>query len=175
MSETYTRHIRNWSENKKPTNRWLFGAYIGFFAGLIWGGLRIVEYYFRFTDVVPGFLVEFFFRHDFLTTPWGGVVGWGAFIIFSIVAAELYAAFLFKVKGPWIGLMYGLLWWGLLYLLVGPMTGMLPWLYEIGWNSIITDVCLYALWGLFIGYSISVEFTDERNRESDNVLGSLLK
>src|SRR5687768_1205995 len=51
---------------KIKTNRWIFALYIGFFAGFIWGALKIVEYYFKFTSLVPGFLVELFFKHNFL-------------------------------------------------------------------------------------------------------------
>lgn len=169
MVDTYVKHHR-FSGGEKKTNRWVFAVYIGFFAGLIWGGLRIVEYYLRLTDLVPGFLVEFYFRHDFLTTKWGGVVGWVFFTIFSIAASLIYAAMLHKARGPWNGLAYGLIWWGLLYLLIGPSTGMMPWIYDQGWNTIITDLCLFALWGLFIGYSINVEFTDEPEQSAGGTL-----
>jgi len=52
-----------------------------------------------------------------------------------------------------------------LYLLIGPFTGMVPSVTKMDANTFFTDVCLFILWGLFIGYSISMEFTDERNRE----------
>lgn len=172
MVYTYEKHPSFGEDKRKRTSICQFSLYIGFFAGLFWGGLHIVEYYFRLTDLVPGFLVEYFFKHEFLTTKWGGVVGWIFFILFSMIAAVLYSAMLLKARGPWIGLFYGLLWWGLLYLLIGPATGMMPWIYDLGWNTIITDLCLFALWGLFIGYSISVEFTDEREREPDGMLGA---
>ncbi|WP_248925288.1 YqhR family membrane protein [Paenibacillus hamazuiensis] len=152
-------------ETVRHTNKWWFAGYIGFFAGVIWGALKIIEHFFRFTELTPGFLVEPFFRHSFLMTWQGYLVGWVFYILFSVAASLIYGIFLAKVKGPWGGVAYGVCWWGLLYLLVGPALGMMPWLGQIEWNTLITDACLFVLWGLFIGYSISVEFTDERTRE----------
>ncbi|AFH61946.1 YqhR family membrane protein [Paenibacillus caseinilyticus] len=150
---------------KHRTNKWFFAAYIGFFAGVIWGGLKLLEHYFHFTSLTPSFLVEPFFLHSFLFTWIGTLIGWGAFIGLSVAASLIYALVLSKFQGPWYGMAYGLAWWGALYLLIGPLIGMMPWILRLDLNTILTDVSLFALWGLFIGYSISFEFTDERARE----------
>jgi len=147
------------------TNRWLYAIYIGFFAGFIWGALKIVEQYFKFTKITIGFLVEPFFRHDFLLTWQGMLIGWGFFALFSIVAAFLYMVTLWKQDGPWWGIAYGFVWWCVLYLLIGPTTGMVYWMKDQDLNSILSDFCLFLVWGLFIGYSITVEYNDERERE----------
>jgi hypothetical protein len=147
------------------TNMWMFALYIGFFAGFIWGGLKMIQNYFHFSTLPPGFLVEPFFKHTFLMSWQGFLLGWFFFILFSIIAAVVYTVFLRKVKGPYMGMMYGLGWWVLIYLLIGPWTGMNLPLGRIDINTLITDACLFLIWGLFIGYSISVEFTDERVRE----------
>ncbi|WP_281886515.1 YqhR family membrane protein [Paenibacillus sp. YYML68] len=157
---------------KPRTNKWMFGLYVGFFAGLIWGGLKIVESYFRFTSLTPGFMLEPFFKHSFLLTWQGYMLGWATFIAMSIVAALIYVTFLLKLKGPWPGLVYGVAWWSMIYLLVGPLTGMITWIVNLDLNTIITDLCLFALWGLFIGYSIAFEFTDERVYEPFKTKGN---
>lgn len=152
-------------EEKPRTNKWGFAVYIGFFAGLIWGGIKIIENYFHLTSLSPGFLIEPFFLHNYLMTVQGYFIGWFAFIVMSIVASLLYAVFLAKAKGPWVGIIYGLVWWGVIFLLIGPVSGMTNWISFMEFNTIITDLCLFIVWGLFIGYSISFEFTDERVRE----------
>jgi uncharacterized membrane protein YagU involved in acid resistance len=157
--------MENQTSEKMLTNRWFFALYIGFYAGLIWGGIKIVEYYLKFTTIVPGFLVELFFKHDFLLTWRGYLTGWVFFILFSILAAFIYMVTLRRILGPWMGIVYGLLWWCFIYLLIGPLSGMMPWMYKLDMNTILTDSCLFTVWGLFIGYSISVEYTDERARE----------
>lgn len=153
-------------EEKKPkTNKWFFSLYIGFFAGLFWGGLKMIQNYLHFTTLSPVFLIEPFYKHSFLMTWPGYLLGWSVFILFSMAASLLYALMLAKAKGPWYGLGYGLAWWAFIFLLIGPVTGMMNWIAFLDWNTILTDASLFLLWGMFIGYSISFEFTDERIRE----------
>lgn len=151
------------------TNRWFFALYIGFFAGLIWGAVKIIGYFFKFTTVVPGFLVESFFKHEFLVTWQGYLTGWAFFTLFSIFASFFYMIVLAKLKGPWMGLAYGAIWWAAIYLFVGPLTGMMKWLYQLDSNTIISDFCLFILWGLFIGYSIALEYTEDRYSDSETI------
>jgi len=142
-----------------------FALYIGFFAGLIWGLVRWIFDFFDFTKVLPGFLIEPFFPKDFMHSWVGHITGIGAFILMSIVASLLYAVFLSKKEGPWPGILYGMIWWVFVYVLIGPVIGMLPWIRTLDLNSILSDACVFTLWGVFIGYSIGLEFTDVRNYE----------
>jgi len=151
---------------EKVTNRWFFAFYVGFFSGVIWGGVKIVQYYFKFTSIVIGFLVEPFYKHVYLTQWQGTLIGWGSFILFSIMGSFIYAALFHKIKGTWLGMLYGAAWWCLLYLIIGPKTGMIKWIGHYSWDTIIADFCLFVLWGLFIGYTIAVEFTDDRSRDA---------
>jgi hypothetical protein len=83
-----------------------FALYIGFFAGLIWGGVKLLAFGMKFTAVPPGFLIEPFYKMSFLATWRGMLLGWGAFIVFSMAAALLFIGFVHKVHGPWMGLVY---------------------------------------------------------------------
>ncbi|MFB7815611.1 YqhR family membrane protein [Paenibacillus chitinolyticus] len=150
---------------EKKTNRAFFALYLGFFAGIIWGAVKIIEYIFKFTRVIPAFLAEPFYRHDFLLTWQGTLVGWLFFIVFSIQASFIYMFLFGKVRGPWMGVGYGIAWWCLLYLVIGPWTGMMGSMYFSDWNTILTDFCLFLVWGLFIGYSTAFEFTEEHSRK----------
>jgi len=159
------------NDKQRRSNRWTFSLYIGFFAGLVWGAVKMLEHYLHFTSLPPGFLVEPLYRHSFLLSFQGYIVGWVYFILFSIVAALLYAVILAKAVGPWPGLAYGAVWWAFLYLLIGPLTGMMNWITYLDWNTIITDACLFLVWGLFIGYSFAVEFNKESEREPFSTAG----
>jgi hypothetical protein len=155
----------------KQTNIWTFALSTGFFAGVIWGGIRIAEYYFKFTKVHPTFLIKPWSTPAFNQTTLGYMTGWAAFVVFSIVAALLYALCFRKVRGPWLGMVYGLVWWVIIYVAAGPPTGMMKPIGAIGWNSLITDGCLFLLWGFFIGFTIEFEFNDEQEREPSVSLG----
>jgi hypothetical protein len=155
----------------RPTNPWTFALNTGLFAGLIWGGIRIVEYYFKFTKVHPTFLIKPWSNPTFNQTTLGYMVGWSAFIVFSVLAALLYTAIFRKIRGHWLGMAYGLAWWVILYVAVGPPMGMMKPIGTIDWISILTDGCLFLLWGFFIGHTIGFEFTDEQDREPSLSIG----
>ncbi|GGH25261.1 YqhR family membrane protein [Paenibacillus segetis] len=160
-----TQHQQN---SKKVTNIWLFALNIGFFAGLIWGGIKGLFYYMRFTTVLPGYLLEPFFKQKFLNSGPGYYVGWLGFIVFSIIVTLIYTLCLRKLKGPIPGLLYGIFWWIIIFLLIGPLTHMTIPFKELSVNTAISEFCLYLLWGLFIGYTAAVEYNDERQREPEN-------
>lgn len=147
------------------TKKMLFFLIIGFFAGVFWGGVKLIEFGLKFTELTPGMIIEPFFKHAFLVTWLGLAVGWAAFIVFSIIAAEVYGLAFCKVKGPWLGLVYGVVWWIVIYWIIGPWVEWVQKPRLLNWNTIISDFCLFLLWGLFIGYSIAMEFTDEETRE----------
>lgn len=146
-------------------NRFLYGLYVGFYAGLIWGLAKIFAYYLGFTKVIPAFIADAFFKHDVLESWSGHFYGLIFFILFSMIASLIYAALFHKIKGSWFGLLYGTIWWLLIYIAVGPFIGMVPLITDLDWNSRITDFCIFLLWGVFIGYTISFEYTDERTNE----------
>lgn len=111
-------------------------------------------------------MVEPFFKHTFLAT-WPGMwLGWASFIGFSILAVWIYLPLVNRLNGPRPGISYGLLWWALLYLVIGPLTEMVPVITRLDLNSVITDLSIFVLWGLFIGYSCGFEYTDEQDQPS---------
>lgn len=146
------------------TNPWLFAAKIGLYGGFIWGGMYIIAYFLGFTKVIPGFLVEPFFKHDFLASWTGHMIGWLGFFVLTLVASFVYTALFRKVKGPWLGFGYGLAWWALLFGL-GPFLKMMKPIYKLDLDTLITTACIFIIWGSFIGYTITIEFTDDRLRE----------
>ncbi|MCJ8011203.1 YqhR family membrane protein [Paenibacillus sp. KQZ6P-2] len=147
------------------TNPLAFALELGFFAGLFWGFIHWVFYTFHFTKVIPGYLGEPFFNHSFLKSGAGQLAGWLLFIAFSTIASIIYVFLFRKKKGPWPGILYGLVWWCIIFVIIGPPLHMMKPIGQLDWNSIVSEFCLYILWGLFIGYTVSVEFNDERLRE----------
>lgn len=138
---------------------------IGFFAGLIWGFVRWAAVAMNFTRVPAAFLADPWVRRSALASPYWQIAGFALFILMSIAAAFLYFAFLKPLRGPVPGLVFGFVWWAVLFLGIGPIIGAVPALNKIGSNSLITDLCIFLVWGLFIGYSIAYEYHDESERE----------
>ncbi|MFC4599212.1 YqhR family membrane protein [Cohnella hongkongensis] len=156
---------RDRTSGPAPTNPILFSLKIGFYAGIIWGLLRWLATGLRFTSVANAFLLDPFVPRAWLHGFYWQLGGWAAFVAMSILAALVYVAILGRLQGPWPGLAFGAVWWALVYAAAGPYVGALPPLSRIGWGSIVTDFCLFLLWGLFIGYSIAFELHNEAARE----------
>ncbi|MBW7473570.1 hypothetical protein K0T92_02275 [Paenibacillus oenotherae] len=156
----------------RQTNPYWFCVRLGFFAGLIWGSFRWVLYQIHFTKVIPAFLAEPFFRSAFLKSPWGYAIGLAAFILLSIVAALVYKLLLGKIAGPRPGIAYGLLWWVVLFIGIGPLLGMMAPIHKQGMDTIATELSVFLIWGLFIGFTIAYEFTDEATREPSGAQGA---
>ncbi|MFC5701072.1 YqhR family membrane protein [Cohnella faecalis] len=147
------------------TNPILFSLKVGLFAGIVWGVVRWLETGMNFTQVHQAFLVDPFVKRSMLGSFGWQAIGFAAFIVMSMIAAMFYLIVLGKLRGPWPGIAFGVVWWALLFLGAGPLVGAVPPLKTISWTSYITDFCLFLLWGLFIGYSIAFEFHDEMHRE----------
>ncbi|RAP76501.1 YqhR family membrane protein [Paenibacillus montanisoli] len=165
QSERSKKRHRSDYGGKANTNPAAYCIKVGFYAGLIWGLMHWLLFAIHFTKVTPGYLAEPFFRESFLKTGWGHAVGIGVFIVFSIIAAFIYKLLLGRIPGPWPGLIYGIVWWLLLFMTIGPFMQMMEPINKIGYDTISTECCLFAVWGLFIGYTIAFEFTDEASRE----------
>ncbi|WP_438351421.1 YqhR family membrane protein [Paenibacillus sp. FA6] len=153
------------------TNKYAFALELGFFAGLFWGTIHWIFYVFKFTKVIPAYLAEPFFKHEFLKSGAGHLVGLLVFIAFSIAVSFIYVLLFRKMKGPWPGMLYGVFWWLIIFVVVGPIFDMVKPLSALTATTVISEFCLYLLWGLFIGYTIAMEFTDERMREPKKVEG----
>ncbi|WP_158602183.1 YqhR family membrane protein [Cohnella endophytica] len=146
----------------------LYSLKIGFFAGLIWGLVRWLATALNFTNVSQAFLLDPFVPRKIMVGFYWQLSGLGMFILMSLIAALVYLGILGRLSGPWPGLLFGAVWWAMAYAWLGPLTGAVPPLKEIGWSSIATDFCLFLMWGLFIGFSIAFELHDEAGREPLN-------
>ncbi|CAH1217998.1 MULTISPECIES: YqhR family membrane protein [Paenibacillus] len=155
------------SQQQGHTKPLPFAIELGFFAGFIWGGVHWFFYFLHFTVVPIGFLAEPFFKHRFIYTAAGHLTGWLFFIAFSILVSVIYTFSLRKQKGPIPGMVYGIVWWVILFVILGPKLGMMKPINRLTWDSIFTELCFFLLWGLFIGYTVAMEYTDERKREPE--------
>lgn len=136
----------------------------GLIGGIFWSAIGYVGYFFNFTEIRPNVILE----------PWalgGWKNGWigTVFSIFmigivSIVPALIYFAVLRKYKNIFVGLVYGILLFLLVYYVLNPIFPSIAPVSELKRNTIVTSVCLYILFGIFVGYSISYEEEEQQLR-----------
>lgn len=134
---------------------------VGLFGAIIWNLLGYVAYLFRFTSIGPVIYAKPFLSAEWEKQPLGHLAGIGVFSIFSILFALFYVFFFSKYSQPWIGIAFGVVLWSLFFLLIGPMFALIKPVAQFDVNTIVTQLSLYILYGLFVGYSLSVEFSGQ--------------
>lgn len=134
---------------------------IGFFGGLIWSGIGYFSYYFNLTEVGPSFVLLPWALGEWKTGHWGQVIGMVAISILSIGVAFIYKWCLQKVNSMWPGIGFGALLWVVMFYFVNPFVEQLKPIQSYTLNTIITTLCLFLLYGLFIGYSIAYEYSEQ--------------
>lgn len=141
-------------------------ALIGFFGGLIWGFVYFIAYYLNLTDVGPALILNPWALGEWKNKILGQLIGIIAISMISIGIAFLYRALFAKFKSITLSLLFGVSLWGFVFYLLKPMFPDLKPLSEIGWNTIVTTVCIFLLYGLFIGYSISFHYEERQTAYS---------
>jgi len=148
----------NQSINQKKLR---MGLSIGLASGVIWGTISLVAYYLQFTDIGPSIYAKPLLNPDYVLRWQGHLIGVLLYIVFSIIISLIYAFLLSRFNSPWVGIFYGVALWGFVFILLNPLLDLTKKITELGANTISVMLCLYILAGLFIGYSLSIEFNND--------------
>ncbi|MET1247802.1 YqhR family membrane protein [Sporolactobacillus sp. STCC-11] len=135
-------------------------AVTGLFGGLIWSAAGLVCYLLNFSKVGPSLLFAPLTFWSWRNKISGQLIAIAAIGVLSIFIAAAYLFAFSKIKSIWFSIGFGLVLWGGVFFLFQPLLNGLPKITEVGWNTLTTTLCLYALYGLFIGYSISFDFEE---------------
>ena len=71
-----------------------------------------------------------------------------------------------QVRGMWAGIVYGAVLWAVVFYLFNPMFPDVQTVAELKRETIVTTLCIYLLYGLFVGYSISFEYNELNSEKS---------
>lgn len=150
---------RNIQQNnrKRPLSFTTKCVWIGFWGGLIVSTFGYFGYLLNFTSFGPA-LVLSPLSSD--TAPSGQIAGIFIISVLSIFVALVYKWVLAKLYSMWIGVLYGAAIWCIIFFLARPIFPHLKPVGEWDENTFVTIVCLYILYGLFIGYSICFEYNE---------------
>ncbi|MDC3414418.1 YqhR family membrane protein [Aquibacillus sp. 3ASR75-11] len=152
---------QNQNQNEKPMSAFVKAIVTGVIGGLLWSFLGAVTHYFNFSSVSPAtFLIR-----SWLQTKWsdgwlGELLAIIALGLISILIAILYYALLRKMKGIWPSIVFGVVLWFLVFYLLQPIFPNIKSMTKLTSDTVVTTVCLFILYGTFIGYSISYEYYD---------------
>ena len=143
-------------------------ATIGFFGGLIWGLIGFVFYELNFTKYGPALALAPFPAYQWKESVGKQFLGILVICILSIIIAFAYKFTLSRIKNMWISIGFGLILWVIVFYILQPWIKGLDPVMELGKNTISTTVCLYVLYGLFVGYSISFDMNDPEKVDYSN-------
>ncbi|MED1205163.1 YqhR family membrane protein [Heyndrickxia acidicola] len=129
----------------------------GFVGGIMWSLIAYLAYFFQFTKIEPNILLEPFTVGNWKETWIGIVITIFVYGILSIGVAFLYFLILRKLYSMWVGVFYGVALFLIVFFILNPIFPSMKPFFRIDSNTIITSVCIYVLYGVFIGYSISFE------------------
>jgi len=153
----------------KPMSFTVMVFWTGLFGGIFWGTIGYLAYIFSFTEIRPNVILEpwalGFWKNEWL----GTTISIFLIGVFSIVAAFIYYAFLKKLKGYWFGMGYGIVLFFLVFLVLNPLFPGIKPLFDLSRDTIITSICLYIVYGIFIGYSINYEYQLNISQEKEAV------
>lgn len=134
---------------------------IGFFGGIFWSTVSFVLSFFDFTQIGPTFVLK-----KIPLGKWANFYIEVALSIFCIGVISIVIAFIFyfigkKFTGVLPGVFYGLLWWIIIFLVLGRIAFDLKPIKDYSSDTLVTSICLFILYGTFISYSVSFASQEE--------------
>ncbi|MEC2075399.1 YqhR family membrane protein [Metabacillus fastidiosus] len=162
MSDEKEQKQENHKETKNEQKTSLVGkvAVIGFAGGIFWGLLAYLVYILNLTEISPNLILQPFILGQWKNGTMGNIIGIIVLGILSIGAAFVYYVLLKRFKSMYIGILFGLLLFGLVFFVLNPIFPNLKSVAELQRSTIVTTACIYILYGLFVGYSISFEYNE---------------
>lgn len=150
-------------EKEKHKRRYLYS--IGFFGGLFASMIAYVVHFLNFIPFGPAVILQMLPLYT--VTPWmrgpaGHFIGMLVISFFSIGFAFLYYVLLRKLETAWVGIGYGLALWVILFLGLNQVIPGVKTVGALGLNTNITLICIFIIYGLFVGYSISYEYKEDQ-------------
>lgn len=153
------------SQREKPLSFVANVVITGFVGGVLWSALAFLAYYFNFTEIRPNVIIEPWTIGKWKEGWLGTVISITLIGIVSIGAALIYYAVLRRFKGMWAGIGFGIAMLALVFFVLNPIFPGISPFGDLKRNTIITSVCIYILYGVFVGYSISYEEEEIQKRE----------
>lgn len=150
-------------ENVQAQRASIFGKIIviGFIGGVVWSALLAGLYYFNFSEVAPkSFLLRPWLQNNWTDGLWGHLLSIILSGIISLIPTFIYYIALKKVYSMWVGIGFGIVLWGLIFLVLQPIIPLTKPISVLSTDTIVTTICILGLYGLFIGYSIAFDYHD---------------
>ncbi|KGX90895.1 hypothetical protein N781_05875 [Pontibacillus halophilus JSM 076056 = DSM 19796] len=157
------------NKQEKPMSVLSKSLITGFVGGVLWSFLGAIAYYFNFTTISSGsFVLRSFFQTEWTGTWLGELISILVIGLLSLATALIYFSVLKKTKGLWPSILFGVALWLITFFVFQPVFQAVPKVGELDGNTIVTTLCLFILYSVFIGYSISYDYQVESESQSQS-------
>jgi hypothetical protein len=154
-------------QHEKPMSLIGLAVITGLFGGIFWSAIAYLAYVFNFTEIRPNVILEPWTIGDWKVGWLGTIISIIIIGMLSIGVALIYYFTLRKINRIYIGIGYGLALFLLVFFVLNPIFPGIAPIKDLSRNTLVTSICFYVLYGVFIGYSISYEESEIRKtRES---------
>jgi hypothetical protein len=152
--------------SKEPSMHFIsLVIWTGLFGGIFWSCIGFIAYYFHMTEIRPNVILEPWALGSWKTSWLGTIISICGIGFFSLMAAFGYYLLLRRFKSFYIGIGFGIMVFGAVFIILNPIFPSIKPFMQLRLNTIITSVCLYMLWGVFVGYTISYEESEIRTKK----------
>ncbi|MBU5466373.1 hypothetical protein KQI49_05930 [Virgibacillus sp. MSJ-26] len=135
----------------------------GFIGGVFWSAVGMLMYYFNFIEIpVKSLVLTFWIKASWAQSWIGNVVSIFLIGLLSIVVAIIYYGLFKKRNSMWVGFWFGIVLWFIVFYFFNSFMDNVPSLSNLKNETIVSTLSLYSLYGLFVGYSISFDYNDNR-------------
>lgn len=133
--------------------------YTGFISGILWSTLGSFLYYLNLIEVShKSFTLKSWLHASWIDSFLGSVISIVLISFLSIFVAFIYYVLCKRIKSIWMSILYGAALWGIVFYVLHPVFLNVPSLQALETSTIISTLCLYVLYSVFIGYTISYDY-----------------
>ncbi|SEQ20033.1 Uncharacterized membrane protein YagU, involved in acid resistance, DUF1440 family [Virgibacillus subterraneus] len=161
---------KNLEQNKqeRPMSLMSRSLITGFVGGLIASSFGAIMYYLSFSEVAPkSYLIRSWITADWTDGWLGNMLSILMVGVLSLLTAFIYYGIFKKIDSLWMGVGYGIILWVIVFYIVQPIFPNIPNLMDLNRYTIVSTLCLFILYGTFIGYSISYDYADTIRKEEE--------
>lgn len=139
---------------------------IGISGGIFWSLIGYLAFYLNFINFGPALILKPWALGEWKNSHYGQLVGVLTIGILSIGLAFVYKLLFQKIRSFWAGVVFGLILWVIVFHFVNPFMPSLQPVAKLDQNTVVTSICLYVAYGLFIGYSISYAYIEQNQKRT---------
>lgn len=147
------------TSRRKYVNVMLRSVLVGFVGGLSFILLSYFLYVFNFLEISPESYIVKIWATSSWTNSWLGIIATMSLgSVLSIIAALVYFVLFKKIMSVWMGIVYGIILWLMIGYLFSLVFVHIPAPHTLSSDTVVSSLCLFILYGTFVGYSISFDY-----------------